>query len=92
MRPKNRFERFQPLTVRAAARIIRLSEAGRIPRWEVEHYLRELVATDAFASRNSHGALRRLADWWASFGNTGASGPFRMRQLRRRPRVATPVG
>src|SRR5436309_2766040 len=45
-----RYERFESITVRAAARVLQVQRDGDITAQEAEFYLRELAAMDAHAS------------------------------------------
>lgn len=54
---EERCDRFEPITVRAAARVLQLQRAGVVSAHEARFYLRELVTMDLHAGP---GALRRL--------------------------------
>jgi hypothetical protein len=74
----NRRYRFEPLTVRAAARIIDLATAGSVPHWDARAYVRHLASTDRYAGYESSRALHRLARRRAAHGHTGVRRPFRL--------------
>jgi hypothetical protein len=59
---ERRYERFERVTVRAAARLLRGRHAAGITPSEAEGYLRELTALDAHAAPAAYKSLRRLAD------------------------------
>jgi hypothetical protein len=56
-----RYERFEPVTVRAAARVLQLQRSGVIPATDAGFYLRELAAMDAHAGENAFESLLRAA-------------------------------
>jgi hypothetical protein len=61
MKLSSRYERFEPVTVRAALRVMdQASRLGMTP-WEVADSLRELAAMDRFAGPGAYAALRRMA-------------------------------
>ena len=64
-----RYERFEPVTVRAAARLLKAGRAGLLFAAEAEFYLEELVALDAHAGSGARPGLRRLARRAARGGN-----------------------
>ncbi len=70
MERQRRFNRFDPVTVRAAARLVTMGECGRLAPYEVAHYLRELADMVSAAQRGSHLSLGRLARLRAAFGRT----------------------
>src|SRR5438067_57245 len=59
--PGPRYARFEPITVRAAARVLRLQRAGVVSAREAGFYLRELAAMDAHAGRGAFRSLVRAA-------------------------------
>src|SRR5437763_6713050 len=61
MTEQKRYQRFERVTVRAAARLLRGSRAALIAASELKYYLRELVMLDAHATPAGGGSLRRLA-------------------------------
>lgn len=78
--PERRFERFHPMTVRAAGRLARLAQGGQLSRREIDCYLRELVAMEPRSSEQAVRRLKRLARWRAAFHRwttPSASGPRR---------------
>jgi hypothetical protein len=68
-----RFTRFEPVTVRAAARVAHLARLGRLSSLEERHLLHELAATARHARRVHAKALARLARRRAALGNTGVA-------------------
>ncbi len=72
--------RFEPLTVRAAARIVDLATAGSLPHWDARGYVRHLASTDRYAGYEASRALYRLARRRAAHGNTGVRRPFRLQR------------
>lgn len=68
-RPVKRYERFEPVTVRAAARLLRAGRTGLLTAAEADFYLAELVALDTFAGHGARPGLRRLAQRTARGGN-----------------------
>jgi hypothetical protein len=60
-RPARRYERFEPITVRAAGRVLQLQRAGVVCAKEARFYLRELLAMDARAGRGALASLARTA-------------------------------
>ena len=76
-RSHNRY-RFEPLTVRAAARIVDLASAGSLAHWDARAYVQHLASTDRYAGYESSQALYRLARRRAAHGNTGVRRPFRL--------------
>jgi len=82
-----RYQRFEPVTVRAATRVVRMGRMGRINRGEVVHYLRLLAAMDSHAGPRSGPALRRLAKRRASLHSEAIPGAPAPALVRR-----TPVG
>jgi hypothetical protein len=80
----HRFERFDPVTVRAAARVLRVGRLGRITFPEVRCFLQHLA--DLHPGQRGAGAvgcLERLARWRASFGDPGVPAIFRLRRVSR---------
>jgi hypothetical protein len=61
MRSEQRYERFEPITVRTAARVLQLQRAGVVSAREAAFYLRELLAMDAHADAEAFSALVRAA-------------------------------
>jgi hypothetical protein len=60
-RTERPYERFEPITVRAAARVLQLQRAGVVSAREAQFYLRELTAMDAHAGRGAFPSLARAA-------------------------------
>src|SRR3954451_1056142 len=80
MSADSKFQRFDPITVRAAARIVHMGASGRLTTWEVRYYLRELAAMLPRAGRGATRGLSRLAMRRAALGHTGAPGGSRLRR------------
>ena len=78
--PEKRFYRFDPVTVRAAARIVRFDRSGRFAWWEARFYLRELAAIDGHRTR---GASRKLASLASRCASLALPGTRPYRSLRR---------
>jgi hypothetical protein len=70
--------RFEPLTVRAAARIVDLATSGSVPQWDARAYVQHLASTDRYAGYEASRALYRLARRRAAHGHTGVRRPFRL--------------
>ena len=92
-----RYERFEPVTVRAAARVVRLGRARLLSEGEVAFYVRELALLDRYDGAPA--ALWKAARWRSAFGGTRAPSGVRfrsrVRQMDLRPeprRVLTRVG
>lgn len=58
--------RFEPITVRAAVRVIQLQRAGVVSNLEADFYLSELAAMDRHTGPRGAAALARLARRQAS--------------------------
>ena len=71
MQRSKRFERFDPVTVGAATRVVRLGAARHLPEWEVRYYLRELALMEPGAGWSAHRRLWRLARRRAAVGCGG---------------------
>src|SRR4051812_11748619 len=56
-----RYHRFEPITVRAAARLVRLARFNGITGREVLYYVRELAELDRSAGTGAHRRLMLLA-------------------------------
>lgn len=82
MQPR-RFERFEPVTIRAAARVIRISWLGRVSDAEVYCYLMHLADLQPGHGSAAVRRLGRIGRWRAALGDRGAPVNFR---LRRSPR------
>ena len=67
----SRFHRFQPITVRAAARLMTMASRGQLAECEVEHYLKAMVATEPNARPGAHKRLKSLARRVSALGHTG---------------------
>ena len=83
MKRTRRYERFEPVTVRAAARLAHLSHNGRIPREEISAYFRNLASLDPHAGPAAPERLHRLARRRSTLGSTGAPSQFGMARVRR---------
>ena len=79
--------RFDPVTVGAAARILRLAEQGAVPAYEVDYYLRELAESPVGDGEARFQALRRLARRRAEHSESGLRRPFRLQRRAGRVRV-----
>jgi hypothetical protein len=78
-----RYQRFEPVTVRAATRLVRMARLGRITPTEVGRYIAILSAIDAHAGERGAQALCRIASRAAALGGSGVHGapaPFRHRR------------
>jgi hypothetical protein len=53
--------RFEPITVRAAVRVIRLQRAGVVSGVEADFYISELAAMDRHTGARGAGVLARMA-------------------------------
>lgn len=82
MQPR-RFERFEPVTIRAAARVIRISWLGRVSPAEVQCYLLHLADLQPGRSRNAVQRLARVGRWRAALGDRGVPNNFRLRRSAR---------
>lgn len=78
-----RFERFDPVTVRAAARVIRVGWQGRVTANEVRCFLRHLIDLHPGQRSQSVGRLTRLARWRAAMGDRGLPSTFHMHRTPR---------
>jgi hypothetical protein len=78
-----RFERFDPVTVRAAARVIRVGRLGRVSPAEVRCFLQHLADLHPGQGIRAVGRLHRLARWRASLGDRGVPPKFHMRRATR---------
>ena len=83
---RSRHTRFEPVTIRAAARVLSLARSGAIHPWEENAYLQDLLGLDRFARGRDWEALRRLARWRSRLGDAGA--PRGMKTRQRTPAVA----
>jgi hypothetical protein len=81
MHAKRRYERFDPVTVRAAARLIRFAQARGLSNAGLEAYLRELALLQPLAGPEAHRALERVAQRLAAFGRLGVSTPFNKQRI-----------
>jgi len=82
MQPR-RFERFDPVTVRAAARVIRVGWLGRVTPVEVRCFLQHLADFHPGQGTRAVGRLSRLARWRAAHGDMGVPAAFRLRRVPR---------
>jgi len=80
MQEERRYFRFEPLTVRAAARVVYLEQTGRLPLRDVRFYLRELSVMEPRAGGRARHRLRQLAERRAALGHTGVTLPARRRR------------
>lgn len=82
-RQRRQFQRFEAVTVRAAARVFQLERAGVVCAGEAAYLVGELAASDAYASREAAPYLSRAARHRAALpGIAGGSA------LQARSRVA----
>jgi hypothetical protein len=70
-----RYERFEPITVRAAARVLQLQRAGVVTATEARFYLHELAAMDAHAGEGAFESLFRAARRCAATRPTAGRAP-----------------
>jgi hypothetical protein len=61
VQPAPRYQRFEPVTVRAAARVLQLQRVGIVTAGEAQFYLQELADMDEHASRGAYATLLRMA-------------------------------
>ena len=59
--PAPRYQRFEPVTVRAAARVLQLQRVGIVTAGEARFYLQELADMDEHAGRGAYITLHRMA-------------------------------
>lgn len=78
-----RFERFDPVTVRAAARVIRVGWLGRVSPAEVRCFLQHLADLHPGPGVRSARRLERLARWRAALGDRGVPAKFHMHRTTR---------
>ena len=57
----SRYQRFEPVTVRAAARVLQLQRVGIVSACEARFYLQELADMDEHAGRGAYHTLLRMA-------------------------------
>jgi hypothetical protein len=79
----SRFERFDPVTVRAAARVIRIGWLGRLSAAEIRCFILHLADLHPANGTRAAGSLTRLAQRQAAFGDHGVPSAFRLRRCRR---------
>jgi hypothetical protein len=82
MQPR-RFERFDPVTVRAAARVIRIGWLGRLSAAEIRCFILHLADLHPANGTSAAGPLTRLARRKAAQGDHGVPPIFRMRRCPR---------
>jgi hypothetical protein len=71
--PEPRYDRFEPITVRAATRVLQLQQAGVVSAPEARFYLRELVTMDRHAGPGALKSLTRVAQRHAVARPTAAA-------------------
>lgn len=71
MLSRRRYERFDPITVRAATRVVRMGRGGRLTGAEIRYYLGELAAMEGRRDAAARRALGRLARRRACLGRAG---------------------
>jgi hypothetical protein len=79
----SRFVRFEPVTIRAAARVIRISWLGRVSPAEVNCYLLHLADLHPGRGRSAVQRLARVGRWRAALGDQGVPNNFRLRRSSR---------
>jgi len=84
MKRSHRFAKFEPITVRAAARVLHLERLGRLAPQEVSHYMQHLAAMDTHATSQVHERLSRVARRRSCLGNTGVPSVCGMARRERR--------
>jgi hypothetical protein len=89
---RRRFERFDPVTVRAAARVIRISWLGRVSEAEVFCYLLHLADLQPGHGPGAVHRLWRLGRHRAALGDRGVPTKFRLRRsVRSMPGSGLPL-
>lgn len=84
MSNEKRFQAYEPLTVRAAARLVHLTRLGQVAPWELDRYLSELMHLDTRARlRGDVRRLRRLAFRRCALGHGVPVAPFALTRRRR---------
>src|SRR4051812_37548031 len=71
MAPERARVGFEAVTVRAAARLVRMRRQGSLNQGELNYYLSELAALDEKAPRGGGRALARVAHRYAARGGAG---------------------
>lgn len=69
---QQRYCRFEPVTIRAAARLVRLHQLKCISRRDLKLFIRELVVIDATARSGAEAQLLRAATRLANLGLNGS--------------------
>ncbi len=90
MESSRRFTRFDPITVRAAARLLRFAEAYGLSRAGTRAYLQELTLLERHAGADAHRGLERLARRRTVPGGPGLPVPIRRIRIRVQPSLAQP--
>ncbi|MFN3652550.1 MAG: hypothetical protein ACK47B_23480 [Armatimonadota bacterium] len=84
MQQESRYYRFDPITVRAAARVVRLGDAGRLGLADVKHCIAELAWMDADGQSRWTPALFRAlyhrARRHSAFARVGAPRGFTLQR------------
>lgn len=84
----HRFERFDPVTVRAAARVIRIGWLGRLSAAEIRCFILHLADLHPANGTRAAGTLTQLARRKAALGHHGVPSAFRMHRCSR-PEVSS---
>src|SRR5579872_1227793 len=86
MQLKRRYDRFDPITVRAASRLVALWETRHLASWELDAYLRELAALVPGLGADAARPLKRIARRRSALGLAVIPNSFRNgRRLGRMP-------
>ena len=93
MQRNRRFDRFDPVTIRAAARVIRMGTRGHLSQCDVAAYIEELAHIDTSGQPGAHRSLWRLARRRSELGRNGVYGtlPSRRGALGRPRTMARPL-
>lgn len=93
MQSNRRFDRFDPVTIRAAARVVRIGTRGHLAQCEVAAYLQELAHMASTGQPGAHRSLWRLARRRSELGRNGVYGvlPSRRGALGRPRTMARPL-
>lgn len=79
---RRRYVRFEPITIRAAARVVHLGRLGCLLPGEVTFYARELACLDAHAGPSAAPVLVRLATRLSALGLTGLAPVVVLRRVQ----------
>jgi hypothetical protein len=81
LRPGQRYVRFEPITVCAAARVVELRWAGVVSAKEAAFYLRELATMDAHAGEEAFPDLVRAAQRHAAIRRSAGTAKGMIRRM-----------